>query len=594
MMIPKKKQISNHLIRLLFLGLMISLLLTGVIFFANSSFQKKKQADFASFTNDLFVSSLSSDGLSLHFFLTQPQNYGITLSEYGLGDAYPNYAAEHVQNENLRAALEGFRKKDLTLDEQVTLECLSSMLTANDALCGFPYYDEPLDSIHGVQVELPILLSEYRLQTREDLASYFELIEDVPRLFSDLETYEEQKSAKGLFMPDEVCQEVMKELICFSTEEGLSFLNESFTRRLEQNFPDLDKKELHSLQDRQQELIQTCLIPAYQSLLTCMSRLEETCRYEGGLCHLKNGKAYYEAVVRASTGSDRSLSEIADLISNYRQDSIDKLEIILKKDSDYLSEFSSYQLPASTPEGVLKYLQAETAHDFPSSLETDFQVRQVSPDMQDILSPAFYLTVPLDAASTPVIYINPAKQNSPLALFTTLAHEGFPGHLYETNCSYENAFLPIRYLYEPAGYTEGWATYTELLSYKYSGLSENAAMIARLQDIIHLSLYASIDLGVHWEGWDADIVYEFLCDYGIVDEALAESIYELVLQSPANYLKYVLGAFEFEEIKKEAQTKYGDAYTDLDFHQTLLRIGPAPFSVIRTYFDTYASSVKSA
>ena len=158
MMIPKKKQISNHLIRLLFLGLMISLLLTGVIFFANSSFQKKKQADFASFTNDLFVSSLSSDGLSLHFFLTQPQNYGITLSEYGLGDAYPNYAAEHVQNENLRAALEGFRKKDLTLDEQVTLECLSSIVTANDALCGFPYYDEPLDSIHGVQVELPILL----------------------------------------------------------------------------------------------------------------------------------------------------------------------------------------------------------------------------------------------------------------------------------------------------------------------------------------------------------------------------------------------------------------------------------------------------
>lgn len=594
MMIPKKKQISNHLNRLLFLGLMISLLLTGVIFFANSSFQKKKQADFASFTNELFVNSLSSDGLSLHFFLTQPQNYGITLSEYSLGDAYPDFAANHVQNENLRAALEDFQKKDLALDEQVTLECILSMVEVNDQLCGFPYYDEPLDSIHGIQVELPILLSEYRLQTKEDLESYFELIEDVPRLFSDLEIYEEQKSAKGLFMPDEVYEEVVKELICFSTEEGLSFLDESFTRRLKENFSDKDEKTLQTLRDRQQELIQTCLTPAYQSLLTCISRLEKTGQYEGGLCHLKNGRSYYEALVRASTGSDRSLSEITDLISDYRQDSIDKLEILLKKDNECLSEFSSYQLPASTPEGVLKYLQDETQHDFPSSLETDFQVRQISPDMQDILSPAFYLTVPLDAASTPVIYINPGKQNSPLELFTTLAHEGFPGHLYETNCSYENAFLPIRYLYEPAGYTEGWATYAELLSYDYSGLSENAAMIARLQDMIYLSLYASIDLGVHWEGWDADIVHEFLCDYGITDEALAESIYELVLQSPANYLKYVLGAFEFEEIKKEAQTKYGDAFTDLDFHQTLLRIGPAPFSVIRKYFDQYYSSVKSA
>lgn len=70
--------------------------------------------------------------------------------------------------------------------------------------------------------------------------------------------------------------------------------------------------------------------------------------------------------------------------------------------------------------------------DFPALDTTDYEIRYVHESMEDFLSPAFYLTPPLDTGRPNVIYINRAGSRSNLELFTTLSHEGFPGHLYQT------------------------------------------------------------------------------------------------------------------------------------------------------------------
>ena len=59
-------------------------------------------------------------------------------------------------------------------------------------------------------------------------------------------------------------------------------------------------------------------------------------------------------------------------------------------------------------------------------------VKDVVPSLEPYSAPAFYLTTPLGDSDNNVIYIN--RRNSPqgLELYTTLAHEGFPGHLYQT------------------------------------------------------------------------------------------------------------------------------------------------------------------
>ena len=52
--------------------------------------------------------------------------------------------------------------------------------------------------------------------------------------------------------------------------------------------------------------------------------------------------------------------------------------------------------------------------------------------MEAHLSPAFYMIPALDDTEENVIYVNQAQMGNKLTLYTTLAHEGYPGHLYQT------------------------------------------------------------------------------------------------------------------------------------------------------------------
>ena len=171
--------------------------------------------------------------------------------------------------------------------------------------------------------------------------------------------------------------------------------------------------------------------------------------------------------------------------------------------------------------------------------------------------------------------------------FTTLAHEGFPGHLYQTVMSYEAGLSPARAMLNFPGYVEGWATYVEMLSYQYAGLDENVATLMALNQSALLSLYATTDLGIHYEGWTFADVLAFWDDYGISDQKALREVYELIVEEPAHYLKYYVGYLEFLELKEKAQETYGNDYSDVAFHQAVLDIGPAPFSIIEKYLDEY-------
>ena len=81
---------------------------------------------------------------------------------------------------------------------------------------------------------------------------------------------------------------------------------------------------------------------------------------------------------------------------------------------------------------MMKILEDKSKTDFPDMEPVSFEIRSVHKSMEEFLSPAFYLTPPLDTRTPNTIYINHGRSISNLELFTTLSHEGFPGHLYQT------------------------------------------------------------------------------------------------------------------------------------------------------------------
>ena len=90
-------------------------------------------------------------------------------------------------------------------------------------------------------------------------------------------------------------------------------------------------------------------------------------------------------------------------------------------------------------------------------------------------------------------------------------------------------------------------------------------------------------MGIHYDGWSVTDTVRFFSDYGINDPNAVQSVYKLIIGSPANYLKYYIGYLEFLELKKNAVNKWGDNFTQMRFHKAVLDVGPASFDVIRAY-----------
>lgn len=573
-------------LRLAGLGLCIAILFTGSMS-AFSSLQARKQPDFASYTQLLFQEQLAADTIGLHYTLAHPENYGITSHEISLGSLdEANILSTRLSCENIRAACSRFDYDTLTTEQQLTYDILDYTLDQNLSGCTYYYYEEPLNPINGIQAELPVLLAEYTFRCQTDVEDYLALLAAVPDYFSEIVTFEEQKSAKGLFMPAFATDAVIAQLSSLLNPPAFSCLTETFPKKLEE-VPGLSEEYKNAYLEEHQVLIENSLVPAYEDLSSALSRLRETSKSEGGLCHLPGGSDYYSYLVKKTTASSHSVTELNEMIAEERQQNLSELAKIIKSDPDILSQMSNVKLEWNTPDEMLKHLKTCMSADFPAAPDNTYEVKTVEPAMQKFLSPAFYLTAPMDDPDENNIYINPAYSRSDLELFTTLAHEGYPGHLYETVSSYEQDFLPLRYVLNFGGYTEGWATYVEMQSYCYAGLDETLARALQLNASATLSLYASIDIGVHAEGWDRDIVLEFLSDYGITSVEAADHIYELVAETPANYLKYYVGYLEFLELKKDACLRFGSDYNDKAFHQALLSIGPAPFSIIKEYLPSF-------
>ena len=245
---------------------------------------------------------------------------------------------------------------------------------------------------------------------------------------------------------------------------------------------------------------------------------------------------------------------------------------------------------SSDPKEILNDLKRKMAEDFPEIADVTYEVKYVEKALEDYLSPAFYLTAPLDNRNQNVIYINPKIGYRGLDLYSTLAHEGYPGHLYQTIFSNDSGIRPVRSLTNFGGYVEGWATYVESYGYEYAASlmndpdsAKNAVRFAWLNRSMNLCIYSLIDIGIHYRGWDAARTAVFLKAFGINNASTAAEIYQYIVETPGNYLKYYWGYLNFLDLKTVCQKRLGDDFDLKEFHRRILDIGPVQFPVLEKY-----------
>ena len=561
-------------------SLFLAALIVSVFLFRHFSGNENQR--FETYTKELFCQEVAGSTISLHYTLKNPKAYGIDHAPVTFGYCTTDTAAICASAENAIAVLHSFDRNRLSKKNKLTYDILENYMSSAHALAPYALYEEPLAPMTGTQAQLPVLLSEYQFYGQSDIDTYLELLTKAPEYFHSILEFEQAKSESGLFMASYSADAIIAECQSFIDMGEQNYLYSSFAVEL----PDETK---NAYIEANSEHIKNYIFPAYAELKDGLTALRETGKNNNGLCHLPDGRKYYELTVASETGSSRTIPELQRLTQGQMFTDLTDMQKILSPTAEGASVSSDLFKTQGTllenpdPASILADLEEKLADNFPKPPKVNTEIKYVQKSMEEYLSPAFYMIPAIDNSSDNVIYINQGHLPDDLSLFTTLAHEGYPGHLYQTTYYASRNPDPIRTLLNYGGYVEGWATYSEMMSYYYAPVSKEQATLMQKNTSVILGLYALADMGIHYEGWTLLDAVSFFRSYGITDTDTIEKIYDLIIADPANYLKYYIGYVEFLEMKKEALEAWEDDFSQEKFHKAVLDVGPAPFELVREY-----------
>lgn len=566
----------------IFLILPCCLLVILISFLSGNAFWSSLHAEssdrqFRTFTRSLFQTEVSANTISLHYTLRSPSDYGIADIPATYGSLSSDPVAAKASVRNVLSSLQEFDPDTLSSENALTFKILDTYLKNASTGTDYLLYQEPLGPVSGIHTQLPVLLSEYSFYDTQDVETYLALLKETPSYFDSVIRFEQKKAASGLFMPDYQADSVLDTCQSFIDMGKENYLVSTFNERIA-SLDLLPENKKDSFQKENMKLVTEEIYPAYQNLITAIKSLKGKGTNEQGLSHFPYGKKYYEYLVRQTTGCNESISRLRLMTRAQILEDLSAMQKVLFPADAALTQASV--LEQTPPDSMLDDLRSKITDTFPEIPDVDFQVKYVPESMQDYLSPAFYMIPAIDNLTENVIYINNGQTASGLNLYTTLAHEGYPGHLYQTVYFSASEPDPIRSILDFGGYVEGWATYAEMMSYYLAPLPKTEASLLQKNSSVILGLYALADMGIHYDGWSVTDTVRFFSDYGINDPNAVQSVYKLIIGSPANYLKYYIGYLKFYELKKEMADALGNQFSQKEFHRAVLDVGPAPFEIV--------------
>lgn len=587
---------------LLFCFLVIfSLGIISFVYISTSSNRKFKEI-----TEELLAENLEDNSLVAHFTVTDRKKAGISDTV-----AMPVYSKENSEQQfqRLNALYEKLTALDLSdagQSENLLRDSLAFYLSHTLKQSEYEYFEEPFSPYGGIQNELPILLTEFSFESKEDVEEYLQILALIPDYLDGLCQYESEKAEKGMFMSDAIADEVIASLdhFCGLSEADNPFLT-TFETRLKALLESgaVTQEEYAHYIEENLRLITTVFLPAYENVgdrLTLLKSGEKT--GQQGLAAYENGSQYYEILVSSLLGEDVNIPALKNAFTHQLMSDFTELNALLESNPGYFvalmgNEGTADPLISLTPEQCIEILKKEIGNDFNFKNEKDYpyELKDVASSMEGYTNPAYYFTPPVDNSQQNIIYVNRSQTPEGVSLFTTLAHEGFPGHLYQAVTSSNalaSAKLPslsgIAYF---GGYTEGYATYVEFLSYEYA--KKAAADLSGNEDAslyydylsynrkICLNLYSILDIMIHYENAAPADIRPYLYKIGITDDEDIQTIYNYIVMEPGTYITYFGGYLKIMECRNLAMECWGEDYTDQDFHQLLLELGPMDFESIR-------------
>lgn len=580
------------------------LMLSAVMAFSFTGCSKKdsgeEQKKFDEFMKQEFVESMEQSYPNTHIILENPKDYGVDTSKTKVQidkELNETTMKENKElNEKSAKAFKEFDRDTLSDEQKETYDIYSYMLDytteMNDSK--FDYMSMPLESMTGMHTQLPTLFSDWTLRNEQDVKDVITLMKSVRPYMDSILAYTKKQEEKGTLMLDiksvkEYCEKVVKEDVNSSVLTGL---NESIDNlKLGDDKTKQYKAEL-------KKAFQEYFLPAYSDIIKTMKELDSSKNNTLGLSHMKNGKEYYELLFKQATGTDKSIEDIKKELNSMSRSSLLAVQSVISKNKNLYDEYVNGKIKTKYKdfESMLKDLDKDIKDDFPSVGTLNYRIRPIGEDLASGGVAAYFNIPALDGTTPKQIRVNmleDALNVQSLETFSTVAHEGIPGHMYQIAYAYKNVKDPWRNsMASFLGYTEGYATYTELYALKYlDGVSADAVKLQQNMVVYQDCLIALADIGIHYEGWTKEDLSNFLEENGLGVSDVSD-FYNQLQANPTAFLSYYVGYVQIANLKKDAQEELKDKFNDRDFHEAILKSGAAPFHVVEENVKDYIESAK--
>lgn len=551
---------------------------------------KKGSDEFSAFLEDMPLAIMGDSSMDINFLFDKPEDFGIKVKQYELPyTSHKEYQEMLKESKEILKQLETYRYEDLNEDQKITYDVLQYTYQ-NIVDEGDDYYlaTNYFDVNGGVQAQLSLNLWMYEFKNQVSLDSFIAILNDMPKTMKKYIDLEKTRQDKGFGMSQTYLDKVKEDVKKFNANSHEYIVEAAFERIDNADFV----KDKQAYKDKVSAAYTDNFMPAYAILEQELNQLEvKTKDKDAALVDYKGGKDYYMSMIDRAVGIDDA-KKYEEFLDDQEKKIMERLIAFMSDNPDYYEKMTNETLQnikytdLTTVDEVLQFQEQKVLNDkqFPKIEPLDYRMLVVPKAIQEIFqASAAYFISPYDAKeSKETMVLNGEYSQSD---YGTIAHEGFPGHMYQHNYFKSVKHDIVRDLLSNNGYSEGWAVYAEHQMDQYAQDKIGAEFASINQDLTYLYIL-KLDKMIHYDNITREEAYDYLStNFGISEESDLREQYEQLLLNPAVFVQYYGAYYKFQDLKEEAKDAWEDDFTNLKFNEQVLQYGPLPLELLDQYMS---------
>lgn len=569
---------------------------------------EKDPSEFDAFSKEILDLIIGDNEMVINFMFNNPEDFDIAHGTPYLSVPSESSSAFGVILLNvILGEVDMYDYNKLSFDQQMTYNIIKDLMedinnkVEDEAFMGRSY----LGSYLGYQAQLPLQMLNYKLRNITDVENYFVYLDQMDETFKSYVDFEIKAADKGYGMPDFVIDNVVGQCENFlkNIDDDSHYMIKTMNDKISK-LAFLTNEEIIKYQNINKEKVRGPMADAYRYVMENLPKLKGKATNNMGLAHYTNkdgvqiGKQYYEKVFQDSTGYNVTVDEALVYVEEKLEESYSNILGFKDYFSNNPNEYEALQQIVFMDLGIEEQLNMfkNIIDGYYPAIHSDYtlNINYVDESLQDYYSPAAYFISPIDDRKEENIFLNPADIYLPDGsldqeyLFTALAHEGIPGHMYQNIYFKTSDANLLRKVLKDSGYQEGWANYSEtfVTEYFFDHHPEYSNEIRNyyLETIkFQAAFYTKLDIGIHYLGWTLEETASYLDEYYNIDLETSKRVYNQLVEIPGNYPTYF---YTYLKIMDLREYMLNSGASLLDFHTLMLDAGPVPLRFIEEYIKT--------